>query len=77
MQALVSKAFGEHDEMERQAKRFKSSAYTSSSEFVTMPKRTPLHRLKLQFPNLDEEVSCVYNHPTSIDKNSAELIRSY
>lgn len=73
MQALVSKAFGEHDEMERQAKRFKSSAYSSSSEFVTMPKRTPLHRLKLQFPNVDEEVSCVFDHPINVVKNSTEL----
>lgn len=57
MQALVSKGYDTSSEMERKAKRYRPSQYNSPTELVTLPKRTPMHRLKLQFPNLDEEVS--------------------
>lgn len=70
MQTLVSKSICDPNQIERQTKRFKSDTYSSPNEYVSLPKRTPINRLKLQFPDLDEEVS---NHPNF----SYEFIHSY
>jgi hypothetical protein len=56
MQALVSKSFPVSPEIERQSKRFKSQC-SMQTDYVPIQKRTPLSRLKLQFPDLDEEAS--------------------
>jgi len=56
MQAVVSDSLSNDVEMTRQAKRFKK-AWSVSTDFISIPKRMPYARLKLQFPNLDEEVT--------------------
>lgn len=65
MQTLVSDTFGGENEMVRHTKRFKPSNYQTPNELVSLPKRTPVSRLKLQFPNLDEEVSIYWSLPVS------------
>lgn len=57
MQALVSKTFGGDQEFSMQSKRLKSNLWNNSNESMAIPKRVPIDRLKLQFPNLNEEVS--------------------
>jgi hypothetical protein len=64
MQALVSKTFETNDDMSMHSKRFKAGVCASASELIAIPKRTPMNRLKLQFPSLDEEVG--YYHPICI-----------
>ena len=66
MQALVSKTFQTNDDMGRHSKRFKTGACASASELIAIPKRTPINRLKLQFPNLDEEVGFLTHYVYAI-----------
>lgn len=60
MQAIVSESLSNDVEMTRQAKRFKKG-WLENNEYVPITHKIPFTRLKLQFPNLNEEVIFLFH----------------
>lgn len=48
------------DEYTLRSKRLKTTGFSPFNDVISMPKFKPVDRLKLQFPNLSEEVSLAY-----------------
>jgi hypothetical protein len=60
----VSSSYPTKTGMDRQTKRM-NTGMCRTEGFINVPQRTPISRLKLQFPDLNEEVSIVIfiNYP--------------
>ena len=56
MQTWVSSSYSTKTGMDRQTKRM-NTGMCRTEGFIDVPQRTPISRLKLQFPDLNEEVS--------------------